>query len=112
VYVVPYPGPGAKIPVSIEGGLSPIWSPDGRELYFRNGSKLMAASATYEPTIRFGQPVELFDGPYNPDFMGHQRYDVTPDGERFLMVENSDDFRIVIVQNWLAELERLVPTDY
>ena len=43
--------------------------------------------------------------------MGHQRYDVTPDGERFLMVENSDDFRIVIVQNWIEELKRLVPTD-
>ena len=111
VYVVPFPGPGRKIAVSIEGGLSPIWSQDGRELFFRKGSKLMAASVSYEPTTRIGQPVELFDGPYNPDFMGHQRYDVSPDGERFLMVENSDDFRIVIVQNWFAELERLVPTN-
>ena len=89
VYLVPFPGPGPKIAVSIEGGLSPIWSQDGRELFFRKGSKLMAASVAYEPTMRIGQPVVLFDGPYNPDFMGHQRYDVSPDGKRFLMVENS-----------------------
>jgi hypothetical protein len=41
------------------------------------------------------------------DLMGHQREDVAPDG-RFLMVENSDDFPIVIVQNWPLELNRLV----
>ncbi|HSF17403.1 MAG TPA: protein kinase [Vicinamibacteria bacterium] len=107
VYVVPYPGPGPKTAVSIDGGLSPIWSRDGRELFFRRGSKLMVASVAYDPAIRFGHPVVLFDGPYNPDFMGHQRYDVSPDGKRFLMVENSDDFRIIIVQNWIEELERL-----
>ena len=40
--------------------------------------------------------------------MGHQREDVAPDGKRFLMVENSDDFPIVIVQNWANELARMV----
>ena len=52
-------------------------------------------------------PVELFDGPYTLDLMGHQREDVASDG-RFLMVENSDDFPIVIVQNWALELGRVV----
>ena len=110
VYVVPYPGPGPKIAVSIDGGLSPIWSPDGSELLFRNGGKLMSAAVTREPELRFDTPVELFEGPYTLDFMGHQRWDVAPDGERFLMVENSQDYRIVVVQNWFAELERLAPT--
>jgi hypothetical protein len=40
--------------------------------------------------------------------MGHQRDDVAPDG-RFLLVENSDDFRIVLVQNWVEELKAKVP---
>ena len=53
-------------------------------------------------------PVELFDGPYTLDLKGHQREDVSSDGRRFLMVENSDDFPIVIVQNWPLELGRLV----
>jgi len=43
--------------------------------------------------------------------MGHQRYDVAPDGRSFLMVENGDDFPIVIVQNWTRELERLVSVE-
>jgi hypothetical protein len=57
-----------------------------------------------------GRPVELFDGPYTLDLLGHQRWDVAPDG-RFLMVENSDDFRSVLVQSWSSELNRLAPRD-
>ena len=65
----------------------------------------MAAAVNYDDGIRFEAPVELFDGPYTLDLMGHQRYDVSPDGQSFLMVESSDDFPIVIVQNWVAELK-------
>jgi hypothetical protein len=57
--------------------------------------------------LTFSTPVELFDGPYTLDLMGHQREDVSTDG-RFLMVENSDDFPIIIVQSWPQELARLV----
>jgi hypothetical protein len=110
VYVTPYPGPGKRIPVSIDGGLSPIWSADGSELYFRQGSKVMAAAVTLQPNIDVSKPVELFDGPYTVDLSGHQRYDVAPDG-RFLMVENSEDFRVVIVEGFFHELMRLLPGD-
>ncbi len=110
VYVVAYPGPGRKVAVSIDGGLSPIWSLDGTELFFRQGGKLVAARVSYEPELAFGPPVELFEGPYTLDLMGHQRWDVSPDGDRFLMVESGADFRIVIVENWFEELERLAPT--
>jgi len=110
VYVTPYPGPGKRIPVSIEGGLSPIWSSDGNELYFRQGSKVMAARIAHGPEIDVSTPVELFDGPYTVDLSGHQRYDVGPDG-RFLMVENSEDFRIVIVEGFFQELNRLLPPE-
>ena len=106
VYVTAYPGPGPNVAVSVDSGLSPIWSPDGRELFFRRGGKVLSAAVSYEDGIRFDTPVELFDGPYTLDLMGHQRYDVSPDGQSFLMVENSDDFPIVIVQNWGLELSR------
>jgi len=108
VYVTPFPGPGKRIPVSINGGLSPIWSADGSELYFRQGSKVMAADISLGPEIDVSTPVELFDGPYTVDLSGHQRYDVAPDG-RFLMVENSEDFRIVVVEGFFHELNRLLP---
>jgi Tol biopolymer transport system component len=110
VYVTPYPGPGKRIPVSIDGGLSPIWSADGSELYFRQGSKVMAASISLGTEIDVSTPVELFDGPYTVDLSGHQRYDVAPDG-RFLMVENSEDFRIVVVEGFFQELSRLLPSE-
>ena len=110
VYITPFPGPGPRIAVSIEGGLSPLWSKEGDELYFRQGSKVMAASVTLAPEIDVSTPHELFDGPYTLDLSGHQRYDVAPDG-RFLMVENSEDFRVVVVEGFFEELNRLVPTD-
>ena len=110
VYVTPYPGPGKRIPVSIDGGLSPIWSANGDELFFRQGSKVMAAGIRLGPEIDVSKPVQLFDGPYTVDLSGHQRYDVAPDG-RFLMVENSEDFRIVLVEGFFHELNRIVPTD-
>ena len=110
VYVTPFPGPGPRIAVSVDGGLSPIWSTEGDELYFRQGSKVLASSVTRAPEIDVSTPHELFDGPYTLDLSGHQRYDVAPDG-RFLMVENSKDFRVVVVEGFFEELNRLVPTD-
>ncbi len=107
VYVVPYPGPGGKIAVSIEGGRAPVWSPDGNELFFRRGGRMMSASMTYSPSVAAGPPVVLFDGPYTLDFRGHQRYDVARDG-RFLMVEDPGDFRFVVVQAWADEVKKLV----
>ncbi len=107
VYVIPFPGPGPRVTVSVNGGLSPIWSSDGKELFFRRGSKVIAALV--EPG-GFSPAVELFDGPYTLDIEGHQRYDVAPDG-RFLMVENSEDFRVVIVEGFFEELNRLAPTE-
>lgn len=108
VYVTAYPGPGPTVVVSTKGGLSPIWSADGHELFFRLGSKMLSARMSSTQPPAFTVPVELFDGPYTLDLMGHQREDVAPDGRRFLMVENSDDFPIVIVQNWPLELRRVV----
>jgi serine/threonine protein kinase len=108
VYVTAYPGPGPTVAVSTKGGLSPIWSADGRELFFRLGSKLLVARMSSAAPLGFSAPVEVFDGPYTLDLMGHQREDVSSDGRRFLMVENSDDFPIIIVQNWALELGSLV----
>ena len=65
----------------------------------------MAASMTFTPAPSASRPVELLDGPYTLDLMGHQRWAVAPDG-RFLMVENSDPYREVLVQIWKAEAKK------
>lgn len=68
----------------------------------------MSAAVAGGDELAFDPPVELFEGPYTLDLMGHQRWDVSRDGDRFLMVENSGDFRTVVVLNWVRELNELI----
>jgi Tol biopolymer transport system component len=108
VYVKPFPGPGPLIPISTNGGKAPVWSRDGTELFYREGSAMMAVSVTYEPTFTPSAPVLLFDGPYQADGTGHPSYDVAPDG-RFLMMRSEPGrlSQIHVVVNLAAELASL-----
>ncbi len=115
LYVSPYPEPSVKFLVSAEeAGGEPVWSPDGRELFSRSGTKMMVVSVETEPTFRAGRPRELFAGSYvgsvtNAGFL--QYYDISPDGQRFLMIKEAGAWQtqINIVLNWFEELKRLVP---
>jgi Tol biopolymer transport system component len=85
VYVRPYPGPGAQVPVSLQGGTEPAWSRNGRELFYRAGDTLMVASITSAPTFAVTARRALFSG----SFLSSGRfreYDVAPDGQHFVMV--------------------------
>ncbi len=104
----PFPGSGAATQVSLEGGIEPVWSPDGRELYYFFGG-MMAVQIETEPTVTAGPPRVLFEGSYRTG--GGRHYDLAPDGERFLMIRASSSEQINVVLNWFEELERLVPTD-
>ena len=115
VYVQPYPGPGERTTISTGGGGSPLWSPDGRQLFYRRGQEMMAVDIKTSPSFSAGKPKFLFEGDSVGNFI-HRNYDITPDGEKFLMVQRFDPPRqparqIIIVQNWFEELKRLVPTD-
>jgi serine/threonine-protein kinase len=111
VYVRPYPGPGGKRQVSTYGGEEPIWSADGRELFYRNGQKWMVAAVRFEPEFAAETPRLLFEGPYvNVPGLS---YDVTPDGRRFLLLRSAQEETPVtqfhVVLNWLEELRRRAP---
>ena len=100
-----------EFPVSTEGGREPRWSPDGAELYFRNGSAMFAVDVVTEPTWDAGLPRQLFQERYrSPSFL-EVEYDVHPDGQRFLMVTDSTPDEIRIVYNWTQELLERVPID-
>ena len=113
VYVRPYAGPGGKTTISTDGGIEPLWSRDGRELFFRNGDQMLAAAIlSSESEFRAGRTRVLFEGRYEVSPVPATNYDVSLDGKRFVMVkvEQSDvpdHFRLV--QNFLSELETLVP---
>ena len=111
VYVQAFPELGGKRQVSTEGGVQPVWSRDGAELFFRGPDDLMAVSISGEdaPTVTAARP--LFDDRFiraqSPG--NHTSYDVAPDG-RFLMLENPAGLdSIHVVANWFEELKTRVP---
>jgi eukaryotic-like serine/threonine-protein kinase len=113
IYVQPYPGPGGKYQISTDGGGEPVWNPNGKELFYRSGDKMMAAEITTTPSFSVGKSKMLFQGPYTPTTGTFPFYDVSPDGQRFLMLKPAETAaaatQIVVVENWFEELKRLVP---
>jgi hypothetical protein len=115
IYVQPYPGPGGKWQVSPEGGTEPAWNRNGRELFYRSGNKMMAVESTLQPSFAAGKPRVLFEGEYRSTAYPQlgTDYDVSADGQRFLMVKETEraqsTAQINVVLNWFEELKRRVP---
>lgn len=122
VYVQSFPRPGQRELVSTEGGGQPAWARNGRELFYRaNGPgpmlRMMAVDVTLGDVFTAGRARVLWEGPRAryPAGTGGRAYDVSPDGRRFLMIKQGDSApqppvtHVVLVQNWLEELARLVP---
>jgi serine/threonine-protein kinase len=113
IYVRPFPGPGGKYQISNGGGTEPIWNPKGHELFYRNREKMMAVQVTTQPAFSAGEPKVLFEGPYVLTPRSLPDYDVSPDGQRFLMLKPADAApraeQINIVLNWFEELKQRVP---
>ena len=114
IYVRPYPGPGGKWQVSADGGGEPVWSSAGRELFYRNGNKMMVVDVTTQGAFSAGKPKKLFEGPYVPSPRSFPDYDVAPDGQHFLMLKPSEQSQaagqINVVLNWFEDLKQKVPT--
>jgi serine/threonine-protein kinase len=115
VYVRPFPNVEAgKWQVSTDGAGQPHWSFDGRELFYINAYKeMMAVTVKTERGFSSMEPVRLFDvSKYFFPLGGYPNFDLTPDGRKFLLVKPSglQTTRILVVQNFFDELERLLPT--
>src|SRR5262249_42060876 len=116
VYVQPFRGPGGKTQISTDGGQFPRWARNGRELFYRNGDKMMAVDIETKPALRAGKPTVLFEGRYEASSSYRQPgtgYDVSPDGKRFLMIRASGEqpatTQVQVVQEWFEELKRRAP---
>lgn len=107
VYVQPYPGPGGRWLISTNGGTDPVWSRDGRELFYLHDDAVMAVTVTAATTtFTASTPQRLFEGRYESSVAG-RNYDLSPDGKRFVMVRSEEvapTARLHVVLNWLAEL--------
>jgi hypothetical protein len=110
IWVQPYAGNAPPVRVSPGGGLEPQWARDGRELYYVEGSRMMAVTILPGPTFQFGPPAPLFEHRYLRVTI--PSYDVAPDG-RFLVIKPSGPSLgttpIQLVMNWTALLTRGTP---
>jgi len=109
VYVNGFPDPGRRRKVSVDGGVAPVWSRDGRELFYCAGDALVAAQVSTTGGFTVQDRTVLFEGncqqwPY------HAMYDVAPDGQRFVAERQVKvpDVRLVVVLNWLTEMLEMV----
>ena len=102
---------GQLKPVSSGGGKGPVWSRDGRELFYLSDRDMMVVKITTEPRLSIGTPEKLFTNSYVGADNLHTHYDISPDGNRFLMIKRKDNpiAQLICVQNWFEELNRLVP---
>jgi len=110
VYVRAAEPGGGRWQVSSDGGLQPHWSANPKELYYRNGDKMMVASVVTQPTFSSGRPRVLFEGSFQLGGAVND-YDLTPDGREFLMLRDDSPHRGLteykVVLNWFQELKKL-----
>ena len=106
VYVQAFPGPGGKWRISTQGGREPQWRGDGRELFYMSPDRgMMSVAVAPGPTPKFSLPVRLFDAPTIIETDLRNRYVVTGDGQRFLLLTPEGEARIgatTVVMDWLV----------
>ena len=103
VYVRPFPGPGPRFQVSVDGGEMPVWSRDGQRLHYITDREIIAADLTLSPKFTVTRRTTLITGDFAPLSRGHPPYDVMPDGSLMLLKALSDA-QTVVVLNWAEEL--------
>jgi Tol biopolymer transport system component len=115
VYVRPFPGSGMKHQVSSEGGIQPLWARNGKQLFYRWQDQVWVVDVQTEGGFRTSKPRLLFERPgYSPS-TPIRCYDLSQDGQRFLMVKLEQRkptpvTEMTLVQNWFEELKRLAST--
>ena len=105
VYVRRFPDGGGKQRLSQNGGMQPRWSRNGKELFYVEGDWLAVIPITTSPTFSVGSPRTLFrSAALSSEGFGAHAYDVSADGERFVIAERVEDApppTIRVVQNWV-----------
>jgi Tol biopolymer transport system component len=108
VYVQPFPGPGGRTQISVDGGFRPVWARDGRTLFYRKGDKFWSVAVQTSPSFTASRPVLLFEGEFG------EAYDIAPDGQRFLTTRRKEEptsgRQINVFLGWFDELKRRVPS--
>jgi Tol biopolymer transport system component len=112
VYVQSHPPGRGRWLVSAGGGTEPVWSADGRELFYRNADAMMAVPISAGADFSAGKPATLFERSLKRGIYDSLSYDVTADGQSFLMIERdlvAAPTQLNVVLDWQEDLQRKVP---
>jgi len=108
IYATRFPDNGAKWKISVDGGIEPIWAPNGKRIYYRHENQIMAVEVETKPQFNVGRPEVLFSGNYLYSMYGWY-YDIHPDDDRFVMVqeEETDPLidQIYVIRNISADIK-------
>jgi len=111
VYVRSFPEPSRKLQISTDGGTAPVWSRNGREIFYIENDRLMVVPVETGTSLQPGKPKLLFEGGFVHEYTQFADYDVSLDGQSFVMIQNSQKPELNVVLNWFQELKRLGPTE-
>ncbi len=107
VYVRALDGSGGRVQISTNGAIEPLWSPTGRELFYRADQKIIAARITWQGGTAHVEREALFDDIYPSNASAHVTYSVMPDGNRFVFVQSTGSGpATIVVLNWFEEVRR------
>ena len=111
VYLRPFPALDRRWTISTEGGTQPVWNPNGKEIFYRTGDKMMSVEVTTTPAVKLSNPRMLFEQRYAFGAgITIPNYEVMRDGQHFIMVKDEAGAgRLNVVFNWFTELNRLAP---
>jgi len=113
IFVSAFPDPGPRHQISTAGALDPVWSHDGRELFFQQGARLMSVGVTLGAAFSATTPRLVHEGRFLPTANNRTSWSITPDGSRFLRLQRVEPERAVtqvnLILNWFGELKTKLP---
>jgi Tol biopolymer transport system component len=110
IFVTAFPVPDARYKISMKGGHSPTWAPDGKTLYYFQSSRMIAVTIETEPRFRVTGREELFEGEY-VHYRWSRQYDIHPSGDYFVMIKNPPRGNVEVITRWFDEIENLSIND-
>jgi serine/threonine-protein kinase len=105
VYVQAYPHDEERFAISTDGGREPVWSANGTEILYRSGQQMMVVEVAAGDTFDASAPRVLFEGRFGYETTGLVNYDVTTDGQRFLMITDGSPTELRVIENFGAMVE-------
>ena len=108
-----FPDTEGRWQLSTDGGSNPVWSSNGSEVFFEavtGSTAMMAVEVETEPVFKSGTPHSLFEGSFEPAPPPYRNYDVSPDGERFVMVQRQAEEQprnqIHVALHWIDSIRQ------